>query len=81
MTPYQRGCRDALLDLAARLDAQVNLYNAEMMSVLSGRGYNDRNPVHYGTYARLLGQATALRDARNLARALAERLPDDPESA
>lgn len=81
MTPYQRGCRDALLDLAAQLDKRADLYDAGARKTCASRGYNDRDPTHYGMYVRALGQAMSLRDARDLARALAERLPDDPNDS
>ena len=79
MSPYQRGCRDALLDAAAQLDTLAASYDGSADRVKNSRHYNPRSPYHHGLYVEALGQAQVLRGARDICRSLAERCPDDPE--
>lgn len=78
MTPYQRGCRDALLDLAAQLDKRADQDEAAADDAVR-RSRKPPTPSQRYLVHMHTDSATALRRASDLARALAERLPDDPE--
>lgn len=78
MTPYQRGCRDALLDIAAQLDELAG-QNEAAADDASKRSSKPPTPAQrYEVYMRT-DYADAYRKAADLARSLAERTPDDPE--
>ena len=76
--PPTAGPRDSLLDAAAQIDSMAAVYDRSAAETRSGRGYDEQNRVHFGRYVRELGQAQALRWARDFLRDLADRCPDDP---
>lgn len=79
MTPYQRGCRDALLDLAAQLDKLADANEAAAEKIVRAREGKPHSPTFHNAVFMYEGYADAQRAAAETARTLAKRTPDDPE--
>lgn len=79
MTPYQRGCRDALLDAAAQLDLIADGYETRASETEQSAGFGSGRRNVHDLYTQDLRAETNFRRAADLCRSLAERRPDDPE--
>jgi hypothetical protein len=75
MTPYQRGGRDALLALAAEIEAQAD---QEQAATPLGDAYVVGSAKHQAVIASRWRTST-MRNNATLARRRAEALPHDPE--
>lgn len=75
MTPYQRGHRDSLLNLAVLLDAEANKRRQQVAKY----GDAKRGTVRYTACLMESATEAAYRHAANMARRQAEMMPDDPE--
>lgn len=81
MTPYQRGCRDALLDVATQFDKIADGYEARAGETEKSAGFGSGRRNVLDLYTQDLRAETNFRRAADLCRALAQRLPDDPEES
>jgi len=83
VTPYQRGNRDALLNLATMLDAEAMRPDAEYDSWqrVAEDATGKRATELRLLSGRCLGMAEAYRAAAHMARTVAEGMPVDPEGA
>lgn len=81
MTPYQRGCRDALLDAAAQLDRRADQYEADAAKTERSPGFRAGRANVIRLRDDALRTESTLRTASELCRSLAERRPDDPEES
>ena len=81
MTPYQRGNRDALLNIAAQLDARADASEKRYddMRARLDRGRFAASTMHRTVVNAMLAHAVHDRDVAVMARRLAEALPEDPE--
>lgn len=75
MTPYQRGHRDSLLNLAALLDATAKRNE----QVAEKFGHPDKGTTADQAQRTYDSLANAYANAADLARKQAERMPEDPE--
>lgn len=79
MTPYQRGCRDALVDIAAQLDKLADEYERRAAKTEQSPGFRSGHAGVLLVRDNDLRTESTLRMVSELARSLSQRCPEDPE--